>query len=185
MIPPEPKGGSPGGTGQTYELLLKSAPGEASDMTVSALSAGSGVAITDTAPRSTAGQGCTKVATEVRCSLTAGSSSISQRTFDLGDGDDKVRVSGTGGVLALGPGNDTLIVDQPIDGGLPTTVDGGIGADTFTGNRRGIIAATYGTRSAAVDRHAWTASPTTARPARATSSASASAASAAARAPTR
>ena len=160
-VPPEPKGGSPGGQVSVFGLFYTADAGEANH--VSATPEGSSVRLTDGGAPITAGDGCRAEGAAVICTggtagprfaLGDGEDSITSGVggiIDAGEGNDLVTVTSGAGVN-LGPGNDT-VVGQVAQGTSPqsVTVEGGPGADSISATQPRTVFVTYATRTAGVN----------------------------------
>jgi len=151
-LPPEPKGGSPGSIA-VYHLIYTAAPGETNDLTVSGATGTLvpsvlGVRVSDTSAPLSAGPGCRAEGAEVVCTVS-GQATIERFTYDVGDGNDKVRFVNTTGNVQLGPGDDSFTGDLGASFGV-SNVDGGAGADSLGGSPAGSVRATYASRSAPI-----------------------------------
>ena len=159
-VPPEPKGGSPGGQISTYGVFFSAGAGEANNLTATAQ--GSATRLTDSGAPVTPGSGCQAEGADVVCTGT----NVAPQ-FALGDGDDTF-TGGVGGIVDAGEGNDALTLtssatvnlgpgDDTVVGQFPQgsslvslRVDGGAGADSISATLPRTVFVTYADRTAGV-----------------------------------
>ena len=160
-VPPEPKGGSPGGQISVFALFFTADAGEANKLT--AATAGQTIRLTDAGAPITPGSGCHTEGADVVCTGTNAAprfalgdgedtfTSDTGGTVDAGEGGDKLTLSNTTSVN-LGPGDDTVVGQFP-QGTNPLSlgVDGGSGADSISATLPRSVSVTYANRTAGVN----------------------------------